>query len=152
MEQFLRVALWTAAIFCFLQASKSLSDKDAKIEFMRDDVKCVSHFKTNTFPSVCQDSKICIAEALECVKAELGVVQFECEGEIAYVDDAVEFMDRKINSLGNRPVSISPYSTPTTKSECDCHKWPQVPFPEFLDNMESLLQLVKSTTESQLKS
>uniref|UniRef100_A0A3Q3K1W5 Interleukin n=1 Tax=Monopterus albus TaxID=43700 RepID=A0A3Q3K1W5_MONAL len=89
--------------------------RNSDIPNLKTDVKCLKHLS--------HTQEECIATALDCVVRELkGTVKLECEDPKDYIDS----------------------EAPRASSECACEKWPETPFNEFLEKMESLLQLSQS--------
>uniref|UniRef100_A0A3Q3K1X0 Interleukin n=1 Tax=Monopterus albus TaxID=43700 RepID=A0A3Q3K1X0_MONAL len=137
MENFIKIAFWIAFVSGCLQAKPFMRNSD--IPNLKTDVKCPSN---STFYAPTNVKEECIATALDCVVRELkGTVKLECEDPKDYIDSEVDHWNYILDELKRNPVSISPLSS----SECACEKWPETPFNEFLEKMESLLQLVAST-------
>ncbi|XP_069388204.1 uncharacterized protein il2 [Paralichthys olivaceus] len=132
MEHFIGILFQIAAFFLCLQA-RCLPIEDASIGFIRTNVTCL---KDSKFYAPTNVKVECIPAAMDCVMRELkGTVRPECDGLMTYVLQAIEFFELKTEEKD---------PAPTTSAECTCEKWPQTGFSDFLDQVESLLQLEKS--------
>uniref|UniRef100_A0A8C9XSX9 Interleukin n=1 Tax=Sander lucioperca TaxID=283035 RepID=A0A8C9XSX9_SANLU len=136
MEHFIRIAVWiTLLTLSGCLQTKSLPISDFGYSFMWNHVKCVSNFKPNIFPcSFCE--KQCITTALECVMRELnGTVKDECEDPKEYIDSGLEFLDRLIKERSGKS-----HALPNSEG-CECERWSETPFSEFLNKTLFLLTL-----------
>uniref|UniRef100_A0A3Q3M6M9 Interleukin n=1 Tax=Mastacembelus armatus TaxID=205130 RepID=A0A3Q3M6M9_9TELE len=166
MENFTNIAFWIAFFFGFVQVKSHPVLTDSKLNYMQENVICVSYYNTNIFPAqsddlllltVCfiffiqpTDSKFyapanveahCITTALDCIMREFnGTVTDECEDPYEYIEQEVTFLDRKIK---NR-VDLGHVLTDST--ECACEKWSEVPFSEFLKKANTFLEYVNAVS------
>lgn len=103
----------------------------------------------------------CVIVALECVAAELRTVRHDCADPEEVIDQAEEFLTDTIQRLKIK-VSVpdrlrenwtgyrswqppSPTSSQESNSTaCICESWPEKPFTDFLDAIQSLLEEVQS--------
>uniref|UniRef100_A0A4W6BP12 Interleukin n=1 Tax=Lates calcarifer TaxID=8187 RepID=A0A4W6BP12_LATCA len=133
MEHFIRIAFWIVTISSCLQA-KSIRLEDLGIKRLRTEITCEQNSAFYT-PENVEVRPDCLTTALDCVQKELaGTVKEECDGQKIYIEQAIEFFER---------VHQEQEAT-RNASQCQCERWPQKPFLKFLDQIESLLQLVES--------
>ncbi|XP_077433423.1 uncharacterized protein LOC144058778 [Vanacampus margaritifer] len=154
MENILMTFFWICVISANLLAnSQPLSD--AKISFMQQYVKCVSlnlsvlsrpvlmprsqrKLPNQHFFSLSLTQALCVTNALDCCLKELdGEIRKQCDNPHDYISDAVEFLNKTIGKWkASHPL--------TNSSQCACERWPKTPLRGFLNNMKSLLQLLKN--------
>uniref|UniRef100_A0A3Q3JNQ9 Interleukin n=1 Tax=Monopterus albus TaxID=43700 RepID=A0A3Q3JNQ9_MONAL len=131
MEQNCRIVLWMLLLIGILQANPigirktpDFQIQDLGFDHLQEDVSCLKHLS--------HTQEECIATALDCVVRELkGTVKLECEDPKDYIDSEVDHWNYILDDANDKIAS----------SECACEKWPETPFNEFLEKMESLLQL-----------
>ncbi|KAK2848810.1 hypothetical protein Q5P01_008644 [Channa striata] len=106
---------------------------------MRTDVKCLND---STFYAPDNIKDECITAALECVLREFNVtVRDECTDPKQYIDQEIDYLDQIIQ---HRPEA----GHDVKSSKCQCERWSQTPFDEFLNKVQSLIELSNTASKS----
>lgn len=122
-------------------------------------------FHTDVTDSVCfslpppHSQPDCLIAALQCFKVELQTVSSECKDPEEVINGTIQFLQNYIGVSvrdgksmdssescfqANSPISRSRPPQKSNFTACPCEGWSEKPFPEFLENMETLIQLINS--------